>query len=169
VSSIKQPVIFQSFSDYLARTVRAKEKYIPYYLKWVGDCYTHFNRDPGQTIEAREREEFLKILAKHHEDWQVDQAEYALKLYQFFLAKARETPSAERLAVPEAWNTLEDRVREALRLRHRSLSTEKSYVTWFRQRGVLRWPLNRILSGPGPMGTARAPVRPRRGAKSFGR
>ena len=95
-------VIAQSFSDYLARTVRAREKYVPYYLKWVGDCYTHFGRDPVQTIEPHERDEFLKALARNHEDWQVNQAEYALRLYQLFLTKGMGTPSPERRVVPEA-------------------------------------------------------------------
>ncbi len=41
----------------------------------------------------------------------------------------------EEGGTPEAWQELEVRLREALRLRHRSLSTEKTYSGWLRQFG----------------------------------
>lgn len=39
-----EALIFDSFRDYLLRTVRTREKYVPYYLKWVGDCYAYLQR-----------------------------------------------------------------------------------------------------------------------------
>jgi hypothetical protein len=38
-------------------------------------------------ITQDEKREFLKHLSKGHEDWQVKQADYALRLYGFFLAR----------------------------------------------------------------------------------
>jgi integron integrase len=74
-------------------------------------------------------------MAKRHEDWQVKQADTALRLYDYFLSK-NSTPPIGEAASPssaaERWKPLEGKMREALRLRHRSLSTEKTYLIWFR-------------------------------------
>jgi integron integrase len=74
-------------------------------------------------------------MAKRHEDWQVKQADTALRLYDYFLSKSvtptfDETSSLSSLI--EKWKPLEEKMRQALRLRHRSLSTEKTYLIWFR-------------------------------------
>ncbi|GFP38105.1 hypothetical protein HKBW3S44_01785 [Candidatus Hakubella thermalkaliphila] len=35
--------------------------------------------------------------------------------------------------MPDDWKKIEEKTREALRLRHRSYSTEKTYILWLRQ------------------------------------
>lgn len=72
-------------------------------------------------------------MSKVHEDWQVKQADYALRLYNFFLSHQRgkhlpTSPESER-----KWIAIEKDTRKALRLRHLSLNTEKSYIIWLRQ------------------------------------
>ena len=77
-------------------------------------------------------------MAKTHEDWQVKQADTALRLYQYFLSQSEKDSRPEGAAAPE-WRGIEEKMREALRLRHRSNSTEKTYITWLRSfRGFVK-------------------------------
>jgi integron integrase len=71
-------------------------------------------------------------MAKRHEDWQVKQADTALRLYDFFLSKNVTPTMGETSSHNETWKLLEEKMRNALRLRHRSLSTEKTYLIWLR-------------------------------------
>ena len=123
------------FQRYLQENASIPKKHIPFYLKWVGDCYTFFQQSLEKRITQDEKREFLKHLSRSHEDWQVKQADYALRLYGFFLAREdRKRGSGEKGTLAEKeWAKIEDDTRKALRLRHRSLSTEKSYLIWLRQ------------------------------------
>ncbi len=81
-------------------------------------------------MNSDQRQLFLRDFAKKHEDWQVKQADHALRLYEYFLSlkpEVEKSPAQDRLHV---WEILEAKTREALRLRHRSLSTEKTYLRW---------------------------------------
>jgi hypothetical protein len=71
-------------------------------------------------------------MGKRHEDWQVKQADTALKLYDYFLSKAISPTTGEPSSGQENWRLLEESMRDALRLRHRSRSTEKTYLIWLR-------------------------------------
>ena len=53
--------MFDRFKAYLLRNGHIKQKYVPYSVKWVSDCY----------------------------GWQVKQADYALRLYNFFLSQEK--------------------------------------------------------------------------------
>lgn len=53
-------------------------------------------------------------MGKSHEEWQVKQADTALRLYQYFLSQDLKASATGTLG---EWETLEDRLREALRLR----------------------------------------------------
>jgi len=70
-------------------------------------------------------------MTKRYEDWQVKQADTALRLYDYFLS-INKSPSSDAPSEKESWSVFEEKMREALRLRHRSLSTEKSYLIWLR-------------------------------------
>jgi len=71
-------------------------------------------------------------MAKRYEDWQVKQADTALRLYDYFLSKNITVTTGETSSHNETWGLLEEKMRNALRLRHRSLSTEKTYLIWLR-------------------------------------
>ncbi len=71
-------------------------------------------------------------MAKRQEHWQVKQADTALRLYDYFLSKNVSPPGGEVSTYKETWVVKEEKMREALRLRHRSLSTEKTYLLWLK-------------------------------------
>lgn len=131
--------MLEKFKAYLAGKGTVKQHHIPYYLKWASDCYTYLNMADSICISNEQKQDFLKYLAKNHEDWQVNHADMALRLYSYFLAaNLRQSVSAGGAALSD-WDITEGKLREALRLRHRSLSTEKTYILWMKSyRGFMK-------------------------------
>ncbi|MDT8317170.1 MAG: phage integrase N-terminal SAM-like domain-containing protein [bacterium] len=123
--------MLNEFKEYLLQKGKVKANQIPYYLKWTGDCYTFLDLSDSTLLTSDRKKEFLLHLAKTHEDWQVNQADTALRLYGYFLSQKLKT-SNQINTVSEDWKAIENKLREALRLRHRSYSTEKTYMTWMR-------------------------------------
>ncbi|MDA8223071.1 MAG: integron integrase [Desulfitobacterium hafniense] len=113
---------------------KVNDKYLPYYLKWVTEGLRFLDIPLSQTITNDQKSQFLKYLSKNHEDWQVNQADNALRLYSYFLSSQH---SDKPGGIPETlindWKAVEEKTIEAIRLRHRSYSTEKTYIAWLRQ------------------------------------
>lgn len=124
--------MLRAYETFLLRRGAVKSQYVSYYLKWVSDCYGFLNEPLSNRLRSEQKKEFLSDMAKQHEDWQVKQADTALRLYDYFLSKSISPKSEEPSSHEERWKFLEERMREALRLRHRSLSTEKTYLIWLR-------------------------------------
>ncbi|MGQ9500422.1 MAG: integron integrase, partial [Dissulfurimicrobium sp.] len=126
-------IMFDQFQKYLLNNGRQNDKHIPYYLKWILDCYSFHNEQIENRLNSEQKQQFLSHLAKKHKDWQVKQADYALRLYNFFLSRHKKESSESKDKFDTDWSIIEDNTKRALRLKHRSLSTEKSYITWLRQ------------------------------------
>jgi hypothetical protein len=86
---------------------------------------------PSSRLTNEQKKSFLVHMAKHHEEWQVKQADTALRLYDYFVSRETRAPSKNE-SVGNEWKSLEEKMRQALRLRQRSLSTEKTDLTWLR-------------------------------------
>ena len=78
---------------------------------------------------------FVSQLAKSHEDWQVLQARDAVRLHLYFSDKSL-TANSTVSSSDHEWVELNERMTNALRLRHRSYRTEQSYKAWVRRFGV---------------------------------
>jgi hypothetical protein len=76
-------IMLSSFEDHLTQKALVKEKYVPFYMKWVSDCYAFLNIPDSMILNLEQKMQFLKNLVKTHEDWQVKQASNALRLYNF--------------------------------------------------------------------------------------
>jgi len=124
--------MLEHFRTYLTEKARIKDKYVPYYIKWVSDCYSFLNQPPESPLSNDQKEEFLKHISKKQEEWQVNQADYALRLYGFFLSQGLKDSSEDSRTSGEKWKELLEETTKALRLRHRSLTTEKNYLIWLR-------------------------------------
>ncbi len=122
-----------TFKQFLSEKERVPDQNLPYYLKWVADCYRFFNLAEEDLLSNEQHEKFLHQLAKNHEDWQVRQADRALCLYIFFLTKTARAAEGTSTGYCADWNEIEQSTRQALRLRQRSISTEKTYLAWLRQ------------------------------------
>ncbi len=122
-----------SFKEYLVQKALVREKYLPFYLRWVSECYSFLNESDSQVLNLEQKQNFLKHLSKTHEDWQVKQADNALRLYGYFLSSQQTAAATGGLQdASKEWDSLEVRTRDVLRLKHRSYSTEKTYITWLR-------------------------------------
>lgn len=123
--------MLDKFKDFLQKKGTLKSQHIPYYVKWVSECYSFLKVPNEIPIDNTQKQQFLSHLSKRHEDWQVKQADTALRLYNYFLSRHSKSFSSSS-GDDSDWKVLEDNLRKALRLRHRSYSTEKTYVTWLR-------------------------------------
>jgi integron integrase len=127
--------MIREFKSYLLNKKHIRDKYVPYYIKWVSDCYSYLDESAENRLTTDQVQGFLRHLSKNHEDWQVNQADYALRLYQFFLSREKQEKQAKVDGDLDEWIELEDETRKLLRLKHRSLSTEKTYIGWLRRFG----------------------------------
>ena len=72
--------MFDRFQDYLNMRKSVAPKQIPYYVKWVKDCYAVL-ACPAETVLTQEqRTSYLERVRSSKEDWQIKQAEQALLL-----------------------------------------------------------------------------------------
>lgn len=123
--------MLNEFKEYLLQKGKLKANQISYYLKWIENCYGFLNISDSTLLNSDQKKQFLVHMAKNHEDWQVNQADTALRLYSYFLSQKLKRAIPTNIA-SENWGEVEKKLREALRLRHRSYSTEKTYLTWMR-------------------------------------
>ena len=79
--------MLERFEQYVIKNGSIGPKQIPYYIKWVLDCYTFLNCQTDAMISSEQRKQYLESLTGTREDWQVKQADQALRLYLFFLSK----------------------------------------------------------------------------------
>lgn len=85
--------MFGDFEQYLRRKAYIQEKYVPYYLKWVTYCYLFLDQPEHISLISDQLQSYLNHIAKTREDWQVKQAETALRLYGYFLSSKGEAPA----------------------------------------------------------------------------
>jgi integron integrase len=143
----------QSFSDFLREQHRIKSFQIPYYVKWVQQ-YQNYRRlleEHGALVRgAKGADEaalakFISTIEIQYKDWQVNQAREALQLYSYYTARI--APQKAHVSKPDPvkqnskrqpidWSTAEESIVRVMRLKHLSLRTESSYLSWisrFRQ------------------------------------
>jgi len=122
----------EDFKSYLLSRYVPDAKKAGFYLYWVSQFYSYFNKFPSDNVKPEEIDRYLKFLAKRREDWQVKQASEALQLYRFF--KNRQVPrTGKHLSVSEHWKIVVEDMYKILRLKHLSVRTEKTYIGWLRR------------------------------------
>lgn len=136
------------FKNYLIEKAHITEKYIPYYLKWVKKFLNQYSNSKELSFTTEEKQDFLLFLSSEHEDWQVKQADHALRLYRHFLSiataqncglKEQESnglninENEAKTNRTEEWKFAAEEMRRIMRLRHLSYRTEKTYISWLRK------------------------------------
>lgn len=56
--------MLSSFKDYLTQKALVKEKDVPFYLKWVSDCYSFLDTPDSVVLNPEQTNRFQKYLAK---------------------------------------------------------------------------------------------------------
>ncbi len=122
----------KAFRDFLTAKRTIPEKRIPFYLNWVRKFQDSAQKKPDEDFSGEEVEGFIKDIEKNHQDWQVKQARDALNLYRFYLRRIASGEASRDNGASEAWKSMGEELLRMLRLKHRSLSTEKTYLNWVR-------------------------------------
>ncbi len=120
------------FKQYLLKKGTVKSQYVPYYARWVSDCYSFLDLSNNILITNAQKKQFLNHMAASHEDWQVKQADTALRHYTYFLSQLLKGTAPVSSETSQKLDDIEDQMQKALRLRHLSYSTEKTYIMWVR-------------------------------------
>ncbi len=115
------------------KKIGEREKTIPFMVRWVTQLLQENNLSPEKIISYQRKKDFLIKLAQKFEPWQVEQADRAIKLYNYFLNRSK---SGKALKEAEAsWQEVLEKTQKILRRKHYSYRTEKTYLDWVRRFG----------------------------------
>ncbi len=121
------------FQEFLRSRALAPDKSIPFYAYWASRfmSFCNENRDLSMSLKIEKFINELKV-SSDVEDWQVEQAQTAVKLYieQFLNSDTSIFSSETQVKNKYDCNEVINKLREALRIRHYSYSTEHSYTDW---------------------------------------
>lgn len=126
----------QEYGEFLLKARLVKEKAAPYCIRWVR---SFLNRTASPEPLADQVRRFCEDLERQgRDDWQVRQAEQALRIYFInFLRRTDWNRRPQSEVVDEAGRTSPPAALEQLRLRlrtrHYSYRTESSYADWVRR------------------------------------
>ncbi len=127
------------FQDFLRSRKVVPEKNVPYYAHWASK-FLAFSNSNGDLHQELRIKRFLSRLErdKNISEWQVRQAEEALRLYlgHFLEGKSSSLDSnIRREGNKSHLNRAEmlNGMREAIRIKHYSYGTERSYLDWVKR------------------------------------
>ena len=125
-------------TEYLQTKSGIKQKKVPYYLQWISK-YQKYCQGENKDSSIWN---FQKTLINKFQDWQIEQAADAVKHYLYFQNHyvVNDTDTSHAEVENEQWLKENNNFKEVLRLKHRSLQTEKSYLRW-RIVAIVNYPL----------------------------
>lgn len=129
--------------SYLLSKRIVPEKKLGYYLSWITRFYAFCDKSLCDDVSNEEIDSFLRHLMKSREDWQVSQANEAIRLYIYYNRHKCRGKANANIDSDTQWKGIVQDMVRMLRLKHRSLSTEKSYIGWLRS-------FYRFLNGQSP-------------------
>ena len=125
--------ILPEFQDFLRSRSLVPAKNAPFYAHWVSKFFAFSNRNQelGSNLKL---EKFLNQLKSQKKiaDWQIKQAEEALRLYFHHFLNGKTavlSPDVPQKRVLDVSKVLRD-MHQALRIKHYSYRTERSYLEW---------------------------------------
>ncbi|MCK9304428.1 MAG: integron integrase [Bacteroidales bacterium] len=128
------------FAEYLTKRSMCKDGHAKYYVYWVRNFFHEAQNWPPDAWELL-LQRYVNALNDNPkiEDWQVDQADKAVRLYfHNFRSGDKSVPkSAAQLIFDEngcvVTNDLLSIIRQSLRIQHYSYRTEQTYLDWIRR------------------------------------
>ncbi len=133
--------ILPDFQKYLVANNFSPEKNAPFYALWASKFLSFCNGiDPVNRKTDIAVPQFLSNLQKKQQttDWQLSQAETAVKLYIYHYMKGDVSsilpePSSNRQEFNFDLKEIINKTKEIIRIKHYAYSTEKSYVDWMKR------------------------------------
>ena len=125
--------ILPEFQNFLLSRSLVPEKNVSFYAHWVSKflAFSNRNEDLGPDLRVKKFLNHLKS-QKNISDWQIRQADDALRLYinHFLDGKTLAlSPNLPRKRLPDFSKILGE-MRQAIRIKHYSYRTERSYIDW---------------------------------------
>jgi integron integrase len=125
--------IFPEFQDFLLSRSLVPAKNAPFYAHWVSKFFAFSNRNQylGSNLRVLKFLNHLKS-QKKTADWQIKQAEEALRLYFHHFLNGKTpvlSPDSPQKGFPDVSKILSN-MRQVLRIKHYSYRTERSYLEW---------------------------------------
>ncbi len=122
-----------AFKAFLSRKTQLTQTKIKFYTIWVQKIYRHVNVTLGEVIPKEIQAEVFLHLSGQYDDWQVDQAKEALRLYTYMITTPGTDAETSHESFDRAWRSCADEMVKVLRLKHRKYSTEQAYIGWLRR------------------------------------
>jgi integron integrase len=122
----------ERFKSYLSSKQIIPEKKLDYYLSWVTQFYAFFDKTLDDEVAGEEIDSFLKHLTRFREEWQVNQASETIQLFIYFNRREYQGKAKADLDSNTHWKAVAQDMVRMLRLKHHSLSTERTYIGWLR-------------------------------------
>lgn len=120
------------FQDYLLDNNIAHKRHVPYWAYWV-KLYIDSVKDLKTINNKESKLNFFQSLSKNEdiEEWQIKQAKLAIDAY---LDSQTESISSKNIArqIKDPTKTI-NAIKTAIRLRHYSYMTEKTYIDWIKK------------------------------------
>ena len=100
--------------------------------KWVDQLYQYYKKPPESGLTQQEISDYLSQLSRHCQQWQVIQASEAINLFVFFRRRKSIEQKNGDVSSDDRWKLHADDLIRMIRLRHLSINTERTYLSWLR-------------------------------------
>lgn len=123
--------ILPEFKEFLVSQGLVSSKKAPFCAYWVSKFIAFCNNNKKAPAAAEIRMFLSQLNSNKAADWQIEQAEGAVKLYlEHFVAKNEHSLSATSFLNKQGADNIIRKMQEAIRVKHYSYSTERSYLGW---------------------------------------
>jgi integron integrase len=122
----------EEFRNYLEKKSKVYKTHLPFYINWAKSFLQYCNGEIDFGNPTKQVDSFLIHTGKRYEQWQVEQAREAIRLYCYFTGKADKGPTEAASNPIDDWKSAGDHMVRMLRLKQRSYRTEQSYMKWLR-------------------------------------
>ncbi len=126
--------ILPDFQQFLISKGLVPAKVAPFYAHWVSQFLKFANTNKENELKVQVKRFLRELEMSKAFDWQIKQAEGAIKLYLANFNNIRgflQSSSSERRDAD--YNDIIKKLRNAIRLKHFSYSTERAYLDWARR------------------------------------
>lgn len=121
------------FRQFLESGRIVSEKRISHYINWINRFLDFRGQPLEDDVQNNEIQRFLSVLQKQYEDWQVSQAEEAVRLYGYYQSRRHgREPAGAAMGAATLWRKYAGQMKTVLRLKHMAYATEKTYFSWLR-------------------------------------
>ncbi len=126
------------FQNFLLSRSLVPEKHVTFYAYWASKFLAFSNNNENLSVDLRVRKFINHLKAqKNISDWQIRQANEALKLYIGNFLKGDTSTfylnTSENEKKPFDISKILQEIREAIRIKHYSYSTEQTYLDWVKR------------------------------------